>query len=225
MARSYDRLKKLMIDKKITNTQLRQATKITTNAMAKIWRDEPVSIETLEKICYTLNCNIEDIVEVIPEKQLQHLYYTPLTVRYMGLQLCQNNVVRKKFYSKGCISMSYITTYLKKYFDPVNADINDIEIADIAHALSLLCRANGHFVQFYSVAQHCLNCAKEAKMRGYSKRVQLGCLLHDASEAYLSDVTRPIKAQLPKYLEVEEKLQNAIYARRTEKREANHRPK
>ena len=50
-----------MIDKKITNTQLRQITKITTNAMAKIWRDEPVSIETLEKICYALNCNIEDI--------------------------------------------------------------------------------------------------------------------------------------------------------------------
>ena len=47
MARSYDKLKKLMIDKKITNTQLRQATKITTNAMAKIWRDESVSNETL----------------------------------------------------------------------------------------------------------------------------------------------------------------------------------
>ena len=107
--------------------------------------------------------------------------------------------------------MSYITTYLKKHFDPVNADVKDIEIADIAHALSLLCRANGHFVHFYSVAQHSLNCAKEAKMRGYSKRVQLGCLLHDASEAYLSDVTRPIKAQLPKYLEVEEKLQNTIF--------------
>ncbi len=107
--------------------------------------------------------------------------------------------------------MSYITTYLKKHFDPVKANVNDIEIADIAHALSLLCRANGHFVHFYSVAQHCLNCAKEAKMRRYSKRVQLGCLLHDASEAYLSDVTRPIKVQLPKYLEVEEKLQNAIF--------------
>ena len=68
MARSYDKLKKLMIDRKITNTQLRQATKITTNAMAKIWRDESVSIETLEKICYTLDCKIEDIVEVVPEE-------------------------------------------------------------------------------------------------------------------------------------------------------------
>lgn len=107
--------------------------------------------------------------------------------------------------------MSYITTYLKKHIDPTNASANDIEIVDIAHALSLLCRANGHFEHFYSVAQHSINCAKEAKARGYSKRVQLGCLLHDASEAYLSDVTRPIKAQLQKYLEIEEKLQNTIF--------------
>ena len=107
--------------------------------------------------------------------------------------------------------MSYITTYLKKHIDPTNASANDIEIVDIAHALSLLCRANGHFKHFYSVAQHSINCVKEAKARGYSKRVQLGCLLHDASEAYLSDVTRPIKAQLQKYLEIEEKLQNTIF--------------
>lgn len=107
--------------------------------------------------------------------------------------------------------MSFITTFTKKHFYPANADIDDIDINDIAHALSLLCRANGHFKRFYSVAQHSLNCAKEAKARGYSERVQLGCLLHDASEAYLSDVTRPVKAQLPKYLEIEEKLQNAIF--------------
>ena len=107
--------------------------------------------------------------------------------------------------------MSYITTFTKKHFDPRDADINDIDIKDIAHALSLLCRANGHFKHFYSVAQHSLNCAKEAKARGFSERVQLGCLLHDASEAYLSDVTRPIKSQLPQYLEIEEKLQNTIF--------------
>lgn len=107
--------------------------------------------------------------------------------------------------------MSYITTYLKKHFYLTNVNANDIDIADIAHALSLLCRANGHFKHFYSVAQHSLNCAKEAKERGYSERVQLGCLLHDASEAYLSDVTRPLKSQLPEYLEIEEKLQNAIF--------------
>lgn len=107
--------------------------------------------------------------------------------------------------------MSTITTYSKKPFDPVHTDGEGIEILDIAHALSLMCRANGHFPHFYSVAQHCVNCTKEAKAKGYSKRVQLVCLLHDASEAYLSDVTRPIKQLLPYYLEVEERLQNIIF--------------
>lgn len=107
--------------------------------------------------------------------------------------------------------MSYITTYSKKPLDPVNAVPEEIQIVDIAHALSLMCRANGHFPYFYSVAQHCVNCVYEAEARGYSERVQLGCLLHDASEAYLSDVTRPIKQLLPYYLEVEERLQNIIF--------------
>lgn len=107
--------------------------------------------------------------------------------------------------------MSYITTYSKKPLDPVTAAPEEIQIVDIAHALSLMCRANGHFPYFYSVAQHCVNCVMEARARGYSERVQLGCLLHDASEAYLSDVTRPIKQLLPYYLEVEERLQNVIF--------------
>lgn len=56
-----------MIDKKINKTQLREQAGITSNAMAKISKDEPVSIEVLEKICGVLECNIEDIVEIIPE--------------------------------------------------------------------------------------------------------------------------------------------------------------
>ena len=107
--------------------------------------------------------------------------------------------------------MSEIATYTKKMFDPVHPDIQKIDVVDIAHSLSLLCRANGHFPTFYSVGQHCLNCAREAIARGYSRRVQLACLLHDASEAYLSDVTRPVKAELPRYLEIEEPLQKAIW--------------
>ena len=98
-------------------------------------------------------------------------------------------------------------------FDPVNPDPDLIDIVDIAHALSMLCRANGHFRSFYSVGQHSINCMKEAKERGYSEKVQLACLLHDASEAYLSDVTRPVKKELPKYLEIEKPLQDAIWAK------------
>ena len=108
-------------------------------------------------------------------------------------------------------SMSQIMTYTKKMLDPLNADPKDIDIVDIAHALSLLCRANGHFPHFYSVAQHSINCMLEAKARGYSTRVQLGCLLHDGSEAYLSDVTRPVKPHLVGYAAMEDKLQNQIF--------------
>ena len=94
--------------------------------------------------------------------------------------------------------MSEILTFTGKMFDPIHPDPALIDIRDIAHALSCLARANGHFPTFYSVGQHCLNCAREAIARGYSRRVQLACLLHDASEAYLSDVTRPVKAELPR---------------------------
>lgn len=94
---------------------------------------------------------------------------------------------------------------------PDNPHIDEICIEDIAHALSLMTRANGHFCTFYSVAQHCVGCAQEAEARGYSKRVQLGCLLHDGSEAYISDITRPVKENLPTYIDIEKKLQNMIF--------------
>ena len=107
--------------------------------------------------------------------------------------------------------MSCITTYTGKNFDPLNVDESLLDVKDIAHALSLICRGNGHVQHFYSVAQHSLACAKEAKSRGYRKEIILGCLLHDASEAYLSDVTRPIKKEFIYYLEVEDVLQNVIW--------------
>lgn len=105
----------------------------------------------------------------------------------------------------------YITTYGGTHFEPVNPRAEDIHITDIAHALSLLCRGNGHVKHFFSVGQHCINCAVEAVARGYSGRVCLACLLHDAGEAYMSDVTRPFKKYLPEYKVYEEKLLSVIY--------------
>lgn len=107
--------------------------------------------------------------------------------------------------------MGHITTYTGKKFDPLQPNMEDIDIRDIAHALSLTCRGNGHVKQFFSVGQHCVYCAKEAEARGYTKRVILGCLLHDASEAYMSDVPRPFKEMLPEYQQTEEKLIDLIY--------------
>lgn len=107
--------------------------------------------------------------------------------------------------------MSRIMTCSHKMFDPLNPEVELIDIHDIAHSLSMLCRANGHFKSFYSVGMHCVNCAKEAFARNYSRKVQLACLLHDGSEAYLSDVTRPVKEEIPRYREIEDPLQDVIW--------------
>lgn len=62
---SYDKLWKLMIDKKINKTGLIQKAEISSNAMAKLGKDESVQLDVLLKICNVLNCNVEDVVELI----------------------------------------------------------------------------------------------------------------------------------------------------------------
>ena len=107
--------------------------------------------------------------------------------------------------------MSYITTFTGKHFDPLEPDMALVDIRDIAHSLSLTCRGNGHVKSFFSVAQHCINCALEAEKRGYSPRLILACLIHDAGEAYMSDVPRPLKRCLDDYCRAEDKLLDLIY--------------
>ena len=107
--------------------------------------------------------------------------------------------------------MSAIHTVSRRRIDPCAPERDALCVEDIAHALSMICRAGGHFPQFYSVCQHSVACAREAAARGYSARLQLLCLLHDASEAYLADITRPVKAQLPQYGDYEARLQGLIY--------------
>jgi hypothetical protein len=130
---------------------------------------------------------------------------------YFGLTFNQNQVIIKKIIKQKGFIMKYMTTYMGEDFTPLTPSADQIHIEDIAHALSLMCRANGHFIRFYSVAQHSISCANEAKARGLSKRIQLACLLHDASEAYLSDVVRPVKVHLSIYRDIENHLQDTIY--------------
>lgn len=108
---------------------------------------------------------------------------------------------------------SQIRTVSGVDIDPFIPHPQEILAQDIAHALSLVCRGNGHLGHFYSVAQHCLNCESEAAARGYSLRTRLFCLLHDATECYLSDVTRPVKQHFPLYYEAEKRLAEVIYRR------------
>lgn len=104
-----------------------------------------------------------------------------------------------------------IITYSKHYINPLNPDKDSIIIEDIAHALSCICRANGHMPIFYSVAQHSVCCCREAMARGFSKKLCLALLMHDASESYLSDIVRPVKHSLTSYLDIEKNLQDIIY--------------
>ena len=69
MAVSYNRLWKLLIDKNLKRTDLKELADISSNVLAKLGKNLPVSIDSLEKICISLNCTIEDIMEFINEKQ------------------------------------------------------------------------------------------------------------------------------------------------------------
>ena len=67
MIYSYNRLWKLLIDKRITKTQIRKAAGISTNTLAKMGKDEPVSMDALAKIATTLDCGFDDIVEILSD--------------------------------------------------------------------------------------------------------------------------------------------------------------
>jgi len=91
-------------------------------------------------------------------------------------------------------------------FDVFNPREEDIKIIDIAHALSNLCRYGGHSPKFYSVAQHSVLCSLQAG----TPQEQMECLMHDASEAYLIDLPRPIKRNIPQYVQIEDALLKVI---------------
>ena len=69
MAYSYNRLWKLMIDKNINKTALRQRAGISSNAMAKMGKGQPVNMQVLAKICHVLDCGIEDVVKIIDDEK------------------------------------------------------------------------------------------------------------------------------------------------------------
>lgn len=106
----------------------------------------------------------------------------------------------------------WIETYTGIKFYPLDPRPEEVDIRDIAHALSLICRFNGHCKHFYSVAQHSINVIDAMKSGGVTNPESLLCgLLHDAAEAYLADISRPVKPFLQGYRNAEDKLQYLIY--------------
>lgn len=100
---------------------------------------------------------------------------------------------------------NWIQTYTGIQFWPVDPRSDEVDIRDIAHALGMMCRYAGHCIQFYSVAEHCYLLSQKVPDED-----KLWALLHDATEAYLVDVPRPVKPFLPGYIELETDLQYAI---------------
>ncbi len=109
--------------------------------------------------------------------------------------------------------MSWMQTYMGTRFDLTAPSVEQVSLRDIAWALSNQCRFNGHTRAFYSVAQHSVlvcdcvvDCLVEDEERAL---VKLLALLHDAAEAYVGDLTRPMKELVPGFAEIEQRV-NAI---------------
>lgn len=92
-------------------------------------------------------------------------------------------------------------------FDVFNPKKEDVNIIDIAHALSHICRYGGHCPKYYSVAQHSVLCS----LHSGTPKEQMEFLMHDSSEAYLMDLPRPIKRNMPNYVIIEESLLEVIF--------------
>lgn len=123
------------------------------------------------------------------------------------------------------LSTGRIQTFSGLFVDPLNMTPGEVHLPDIAHALGNICRFTGHSARFLSVAEHSINVClivdyllrgvdgMRAVDRDVYIRTKLIALLHDASEAYLNDVSRPLKnrPEFEFYRQAEYRLQQMIY--------------
>jgi 5'-deoxynucleotidase YfbR-like HD superfamily hydrolase len=103
-----------------------------------------------------------------------------------------------------------IMTYKGHLVDPFNYKTEFVNIKDIARALSMTCRFGGHVDKFYSVAEHSVYVSKFV---GNDVNTQLWALLHDASEAYVGDVPKPIKHHFKEIDQAEDSIMKCIASR------------
>ncbi len=93
------------------------------------------------------------------------------------------------------------------WFDLLDPWSSEFSIEDIAQGLANICRYSGQCTSFYSVAEHSIHVSDTVG------EFKLEALLHDATEAFLGDITRPLKQLLPQYQEIEKCVEDAIFSR------------
>lgn len=100
----------------------------------------------------------------------------------------------------------WMQTFTGRAFFPLDPLPEDVSPLDIAHALSNICRFGGHTRVHYSVAEHCVILSQVVRPEN-----ALAALLHDAAEAYMGDMVRPLKKHMPQYAEAEDNLLATIF--------------
>lgn len=101
--------------------------------------------------------------------------------------------------------MTFIQTYTGRVFFPLEPHVADVHPLDIAHSLSMLCRYNGHVDKFYSVAEHCVILSHMVDRENAP-----WALLHDAAEAYIGDMSWPLKEKMPDFKLVESGIMSVL---------------
>ena len=140
--------------------------------------------DTFEDICFVIDAG--NGVDVLLEEEAE-----PVTVKKIV------------FYADNFgFEEDCIRTYTGKSINVFDTNPDTIDIVDIAHALSFQCRFGGHLPEFFSVAQHCINCCSVA-----DEDEKFDALMHDVSEGLgLLDFPTPIKNRMPEYKVIEHKL-------------------
>ena len=103
-----------------------------------------------------------------------------------------------------------IETSTGRDVDILNITPDMVCLEDVASSLSKICRYNGHVPSFYSVAEHSVRVAAWIESQGYNNEVVLTGLLHDAAEAYVGDMMRPLK-KVPAMAEVFVPIENSVH--------------
>lgn len=102
-------------------------------------------------------------------------------------------------------SNEWMQTFTGRAFYPLKLEKSDINRYDIAHSLAMQCRYNGHTSRFYSVAEHSILMSQVVP-----EEDALWALLHDAPEAYIGDMVRPLKRHLKEFREIDERIMGAV---------------